>query len=95
MRHFASQISGGAVGLFEGKRLGRLKNLEILEKEIKALETEVMDLKKITQETYNELQHLKANSYRNVIERENREMQNVEKELVALKSKIESQDAIQ
>ena len=86
------QISGGAVGLFEGKRLGRLKNLEILEKEIKALETEVMDLKKITQETYNELQHLKANSYRNVIERENREMQNVEKELVALKSKIESEE---
>ncbi|HPW87348.1 MAG TPA: hypothetical protein PLU78_09125, partial [Chitinophagales bacterium] len=34
------QISGGAVGLFEGKRLGRLKNLEILEKEIKELETE-------------------------------------------------------
>ena len=28
------QISGGAVGLFEGKRLGRLKNLEVLEKEI-------------------------------------------------------------
>ena len=51
-----------------------------------------MDLKKITQETYNELQHLKANSYRNVIERENREMQNVEKELVALKSKIESEE---
>ena len=40
------QISGGAVGLFEGKRLGRLKNFEILEKEIKDLELEVMDLKK-------------------------------------------------
>jgi chromosome segregation protein len=86
------QISGGAVGLFEGKRLGRLKNLEILEKEIKALEIEVVDLKKITQETYNELQHLKANSYRNVIERENRDLQNFEKELVALKSKIESEE---
>ncbi|MFN8283571.1 MAG: chromosome segregation protein SMC [Chitinophagales bacterium] len=86
------QISGGAVGLFEGKRLGRLKNLEILEKEIKALETEVVDLKKVTQETYNELQHLKANSYRNVIERENRDLQNVEKELVALRSKIESEE---
>ncbi|MBK8352426.1 MAG: hypothetical protein IPL21_12295 [Saprospirales bacterium] len=29
------QISGGAVGLFEGKRLGRLKNFEILEKKSK------------------------------------------------------------
>lgn len=31
-------LSGGAVGLFEGKRIGRAKNLEKLEKEIKKLE---------------------------------------------------------
>lgn len=86
------QISGGAVGLFEGKRLGRLKNLEILEKEIKELETEVMHLKKVTQDNYNELQHLKINSFRNVIERETHELQQVEKELVAKKSKIESEE---
>jgi chromosome segregation protein len=86
------QISGGAVGLFEGKRLGRLKNFEILEKDIKKLEIEVIDLKKITQENYNDLQHLKANSYRNVIEREDKELQNFEKELVAQKSKIESEE---
>jgi chromosome segregation protein len=86
------QISGGAVGLFEGKRLGRLKNLEILEKEIKELETEVMNLKKITQDNYNELQHLKVNSYRNVIERENHQLTQIEKELVAKKSKIESEE---
>lgn len=86
------QISGGAVGLFEGKRLGRIKNLEILEKEIRELEIEVMDLKKITQDNYNDLQHLKINSYRNVIEREVHELQQVEKELVAKKSKIESEE---
>ncbi len=86
------QISGGAVGLFEGKRLGRIKNLEILEKEIKELELEVMDLKKITQDNFNELQHLKVNSFRNVIEREVHEWQQVEKELVVKKSKIESEE---
>ncbi|HQO90071.1 MAG TPA: chromosome segregation protein SMC [Chitinophagales bacterium] len=86
------QISGGAVGLFEGKRLGRLKNLEILEKEIKELETEVMNLKKVTQDNYNELQHLKVNSFRNVIERESNQLQQFEKELVAKKSKIESEE---
>jgi len=86
------QISGGAVGLFEGKRLGRLKNLEILEKEIKGLETEVMNLKKVTQDNYNELQHLKVNSFRNVIERENHQLTQIEKELVAKKSKIESEE---
>ena len=31
-------ISGGSVGLFEGKRIGRAKNLEKLQKEIKGLE---------------------------------------------------------
>ncbi|MBK8555080.1 MAG: chromosome segregation protein SMC [Lewinellaceae bacterium] len=31
-------ISGGSVGLFEGKKIGRKKNLEILETEIKKLE---------------------------------------------------------
>ncbi|MFZ1497056.1 MAG: chromosome segregation protein SMC, partial [Saprospiraceae bacterium] len=31
-------LSGGAIGLFEGKKIGRKKNLEILEKEIKQLE---------------------------------------------------------
>lgn len=86
------QISGGAVGSFEGKRLGRIKNLEILEKEIRELEMEVMDLKKITQDNFNELQHLKVNSFRNVIEREVHEWQQVEKELVAKKSKIESEE---
>jgi len=86
------QISGGAVGLFEGKRLGRTKNLEILEKDIKKLETEVLELKKVTQDTHNELQTLKVNSYRNVIEREDKELQNQEKQLVALHSKLESEE---
>jgi chromosome segregation protein len=34
-------ISGGSVGLFEGKRIGRAKNLEKLEKEIKDLNRKV------------------------------------------------------
>jgi len=86
------QISGGAVGLFEGKRLGRLKNFEILDKEIKELETEVMNFKKITQDYYNELQHLKVNSYRNVIEREANQLQQIEKEVVGKRSKLESEE---
>ena len=35
--HRQFSISGGSVGLFEGKRIGRAKNLEKLEKEIKDL----------------------------------------------------------
>ncbi len=33
-------LSGGSIGLFEGKKIGRKKNLEILEKAIKKLEKE-------------------------------------------------------
>lgn len=39
-------ISGGAVGLFEGKRIGRAKNLEKLQKEVKKYEKETASLQK-------------------------------------------------
>lgn len=39
-------ISGGAVGLFEGKRIGRAKNLEKLQKDLKAYEKETSSLQK-------------------------------------------------
>lgn len=39
------QLSGGSVGLFEGKRIGRAKSLEKLKKEIENLEKQSWDLK--------------------------------------------------
>ena len=39
-------ISGGAVGLFEGKRIGRAKNLEKLQKDLKGYEKETASLQK-------------------------------------------------
>lgn len=45
-------ISGGSVGLFDGKRIGRAKNLASLEKEIKSLEISRTKLKA----AYDELQ---------------------------------------
>ncbi|RRN76454.1 chromosome segregation protein SMC, partial [Pseudoxanthomonas sp. SGD-10] len=38
-------LSGGSVGLFEGKRIGRAKNLENLNKEVKDLENQIKKLK--------------------------------------------------
>ena len=37
-------ITGGSVGLFEGKRIGRIKNLQNLKKEISKLQKEVESL---------------------------------------------------
>ena len=42
----AFSISGGSVGLFEGKRIGRAKNLEKLSEEIKALSLSLNDINK-------------------------------------------------
>ncbi|MEM7035586.1 MAG: AAA family ATPase, partial [Bacteroidota bacterium] len=39
------RLSGGSIGLFQGKRLGRAKNLEKLNREIKKLEKELNQLK--------------------------------------------------
>ena len=39
-------ISGGAVGLFEGKRIGRAKNLEKLQKDLKTIEKDTAALQK-------------------------------------------------
>lgn len=39
-------ISGGSVGLFEGKKIGRRKNLEVLEKKIKELKSSLFGLDK-------------------------------------------------
>jgi len=48
-------LSGGSVGLFEGKKLGRAKNLERLHEEILAQETVVLDLKHTIQMRHNEV----------------------------------------
>lgn len=48
-------ISGGSVGLFEGKKLGRAKNLEKLEVEIKDLEAVVGRLRVALQDKHNEV----------------------------------------
>ena len=48
-------LTGGSVGLFEGKKIGRAKNLEKLQKEIAQLQTTVGDLKTAIQDKHNEL----------------------------------------
>ncbi|MCO5249120.1 MAG: chromosome segregation protein SMC [Chitinophagales bacterium] len=84
------QISGGSVGLFEGKRLGRLKNLEKLGKEIESLEKEVLEHKKTVQDIQVQLTSLRNQSYKKTIERERREVVEMEKSLASKKSRIES-----
>jgi chromosome segregation protein len=84
------QLSGGAVGLFEGKRLGRLKNLEKLDAEIKSLEKTVLAGKKAVQDTQYNLQTCRNNSYKKVIERESKDLQEMEKTFISAKTRIDN-----
>lgn len=84
------QISGGSVGLFEGKRLGRVKNLEKLDKEIQKLDIEVLGLKKVVQDVLHELMEVKKNSYKTTIERERKDLADLEKSFVSKKTRIDN-----
>jgi chromosome segregation protein len=59
-RDFA--LSGGAVGLFEGKKIGRAKNLEKLQEEIKALELSTYKLHQQVSNAQVKINQLKASS---------------------------------
>jgi chromosome segregation protein len=48
-------LTGGSVGLFEGKKIGRAKNLEKLQEEIRRLQSVVDGLKTDIQEKHNEV----------------------------------------
>jgi chromosome segregation protein len=48
-------LTGGSVGLFEGKKIGRAKNMEKLQEEVRRLQTVVDGLKNDIQEKHNEV----------------------------------------
>ena len=60
-------ISGGSVGLFEGKRIGRAKNLEKLEKEIKVLQKKISETRANLDKKNAELSKLKSINFKQTI----------------------------
>ncbi len=84
-------ISGGSVGLFDGKRIGRAKNLESLSKEIKSLDISRTKLKTLLDEkqqiiikTEKEIEQL-----RDTIEKHQTETSNFLNQLSGMDSKID------
>lgn len=82
-------ISGGSVGLFEGKRIGRAKNLEKLEKEIKQLNGQTNEIKKSLEQKQEELASLKKNTHKEEIEALQKEINLVNQEYVTVRTKHE------
>jgi chromosome segregation protein len=82
-------ISGGSVGLFEGKRIGRAKNLEKLEVDIKALNQDLEDIKVNLDKKQKEYYRLKESTHKERIETLRREINLVNQEYITVKTKQE------
>jgi chromosome segregation protein len=82
-------ISGGSVGLFEGKRIGRAKNLEKLEREIKELQRKISSTRSNLDGKVSDLMKLKEISYRNSLENLRNEINEINQEYISVRTKKE------
>ncbi|HUC81262.1 MAG TPA: chromosome segregation protein SMC [Flavisolibacter sp.] len=83
-------LSGGSVGLFEGKKIGRAKNLEKLHEEIVAQQAIVDDLNAQIQARHNEVIAFNADLKEAAIKQTEREIQQLNNELYGLQNKLEN-----
>ncbi len=82
-------LSGGSVGLFEGKRIGRARNLEKLSKQLKELEKQVEQYQQQVQEKQLQLSGLKENSAKEKISSLQKEISQTSQEYVSVKTRKE------
>ncbi len=82
-------MAGGSVGLFEGKRIGRAKNLENLAKEIKKLETDLSKLATAIAQESQKLEALKASSQKTQLQQQERALNSLNNEYISVKTKQE------
>ena len=82
-------LSGGSVGLFDGKKIGRAKNLEKLRSEIKNLEKKIADVSQSLTEEQETLERLKGAIQKDEIENLQLEINHLNEEYIAVKTKKE------
>lgn len=82
-------LSGGSVGLFEGKRIGRAKNLEKLEKEIKELHQKVSTSRADLDQKLGDLAKLKELSFKKELEQSQAQLQELNSGFVSIRTKKE------
>ncbi|MBC8051843.1 MAG: chromosome segregation protein SMC [Sphingobacteriaceae bacterium] len=82
-------MTGGSVGLFEGKRIGRAKNLENLAKEIRSAETLISNLKISVEKEGLKLASLKGSLKKQEIQNLQQEINRLNNELISLQTRQE------
>lgn len=75
-------VAGGSIGLYEGKRIGRVKNLEKLGAELVTLNKRLGELEAVQKTTREELAAVRAADARPQLEKERRESQRLEQDSV-------------
>lgn len=83
-------MSGGSVGLFEGKKIGRKKNLEVLETDIKKLESTEGQLNIQLSTVRTHLQSLKTADQSAVLQREREVLNRVRQERAGTQAKFDN-----
>ena len=82
-------ISGGSVGLFEGKKIGRAKNIGKLDKEIKKLEKQLQKVEASFATNQDELVKLRMSSHRTEIEEDQIQINQINEEYISISTKHE------
>ena len=82
-------LSGGSVGLFEGKKIGRAKNLEKLDKEIKELNKKLEEVRHSLLDRQRELERLRNHNLKVSIEEAQDGIKHVNDEYISVKTKKE------
>lgn len=82
-------MAGGSVGLFEGKRIGRVKNLEILAKEMKILEAAINSLKTSVEQGTLKLSTLRSSTQSNVLQQIQQDINQLNNEHISVKTRQE------
>lgn len=83
-------LTGGSVGLFEGRKIGRAKNLEKLLEEISAQQAVVDELNAQIQSRHNEVIAFNADLKENVIRQTEQEILNINNQLFNILNKLEN-----
>jgi len=88
-------LTGGSVGLFEGKRIGRVKNLEKLQEEISSQNYVVEKLKEEIQARHNEVIAFNEDLRETAISDTEFEIQQLTNQVFSLHNKLENLHAMQ
>jgi chromosome segregation protein len=83
-------LSGGSVGLFEGKKIGRVKNLEKLEEDIASQEVVVSAIKEDIQTRHNEVLEYNNMLQERAISETQKKIQELTNTLFGIQNRIES-----